>query len=138
MYIRNTNCIPPRLEEQSSSTYNIIDNILNSEHIEVRKKMMHFIDNNIITEDIDIMKLFLEDIKIIEEIDKILLPIKNSINNKIANIISVYIIYAILAKVLLANYKQGEKLLQNHYIAIRLRAHNILRKAQLKSLCNSI
>jgi hypothetical protein len=51
-------------------------------------------------------------------------------------IIKDYIINATLAKILLINYRQGDKILVNHHIAIRLRAHNILRKAQVQKLCN--
>ena len=115
--------------------YNIIENILDSDHKRIYNIMIAYVETITITEDMDGITLFLEDMKIIEEINKILLPVKDIINDIIANIIKEYIVNSVLAKILLINYKQGDKFLDAHYIAIRLRAHNILRKAQLYNLC---
>ena len=115
--------------------YHIIERILDSEHKRIHKIMLKYVQSIIITEDMDILSLLLEDPKIIEEINKKLLPVKDIINDTIANIMKEYIVFSILAKILLIDYKQGEKLLGAHYIAIRLRAHNILRKAQIAKLC---
>ncbi len=114
--------------------YHIIEKILDSEHKKIHKIMLKYIQSIVITDDIDIISLLLEDQKIIEEIDILLLPVKNIISDAIAIIMKEYIVISILAKILLVDYKQGEKLLNNHYVAIKLRAHNILRKAQLAKL----
>lgn len=116
--------------------YNNIEQIIDSEHIKLYQIMMKYIKNNIIIDNIDFLLIFLEDTEIIAELNIILLPIKNIINNDMYIIIKDYIINATLAKILLINYRQGDKILVNHHIAIRLRAHNILRKAQLQKLCN--
>ncbi len=116
--------------------YNIIENILDSEHKKIYKIMIAYVQTIIITEDMDIISLFLEDQKIIKEINILLLPVKDIINDMIANIMKEYIVISVLAKILLIDYKQGEKLLGAHYIAIKLRAHNILRKAQIAKMCS--
>ena len=113
--------------------YHIIERILDSEHKEIYQIMIDYVKNNIITYDMDIIKLFLEDIEIAEEVNKRLIPINNIINNDMYVIIKEYIICATLAKILLADYNQSTKLSENHHIAIRLRAHNIIRKIQLNN-----
>lgn len=114
--------------------YHIIESILDSEYKRIYKIMLKYIQSIVITDDIDIVSLLLDDSTIIKEIDILLLPVENIINDTIVIIMKEYIVISILAKILLADYKQGEKLSSNHYIAIRLRAHNILRKAQIKKL----
>jgi hypothetical protein len=116
--------------------YNIIERILDSEHKKIYKIMIAYVRTIIITEDMDIISLFLEDHKIIKEINILLLPVKDIINDMIAIIMKEYIVISVLAKILLIDYKQGEKLLGAHYIAIKLRAHNILRKAQIAKMCS--
>lgn len=115
--------------------YNIIENILDSDHKRIYNIMIAYVETITITEDMDIISLFLEDQKIIKEINILLLPVKDIINDMIAIIMEEYIVCATIAKILLIDYKQGDKLSDVHYIAIRLRAHNILRKAQIAKLC---
>ena len=114
--------------------YYIIENILNREHKEIYQIMLKYVQSVIITEEMDIISLLLDDPKIIKEIDILLLPVKNIISDMIAIIMKEYIVISILAKILLIDYIEGEKLSNNHYVAIKLRAHNILRKAQLAKL----
>jgi hypothetical protein len=116
--------------------YHIIESILDSEHKEIYQIMMKYIQDNIITPNMDVITLFLEDTKITEQINKTMSHIKKIISDDIYNIIKQYIVNATLAKILLVDYKQGEKISESHYVAIRLRAHNIIRKAQIEKLCN--
>lgn len=116
--------------------YNIIENILDSDHKKIYKIMIAYVRTIIITEDTDILTFFSEDPKITKEIDILILPVKDIISDTIANIMKEYIVNSILAKILLIDYKQGEKLLGAHYIAIKLRAHNIVRKAQIAKMCS--
>jgi hypothetical protein len=118
--------------------FHIIENILNSEHTKIYQIMLTYVQTTMITDDIDVISLFLEDFEITEEINKAISHVKYIISYDIYDIIKQYIVNATLAKILLIDYNQGDELSESHYVAIKLRAHNILRKAQIEKLCNNI